>query len=61
MNCLFQSGDHTEVKLMWELLSKVERDLTTTHIMYQVSLRDSDIDKGRYCSTNEDLMGPNEG
>lgn len=61
MDCSFQTGDHTEVKLTWELLSKAERDQTTIYIMYQVSLRDSDINTGRYCYTYESYMRANEG
>ncbi|EEA22618.1 hypothetical protein PMAA_092420 [Talaromyces marneffei ATCC 18224] len=44
MDCSFQTGDYAEVKSAWELLDKEERDPTTIHIMYQVLLRDSDID-----------------
>lgn len=49
LDCSFQTGDYEEVKLTWELLSKAERDPTTIHIMYQVSLRDSDFDTGSSC------------
>jgi hypothetical protein len=49
MDCSFQIGDYANVKSVWGLLSKEERDTTTIHIMYQVSLRDSDIDTGRSC------------
>lgn len=52
MDCSFQTGDYAEVKSAWELLDKEERDPTTIHIMYQVLLRDSDIDMGRCCYTS---------
>ncbi|PCH06978.1 Hypothetical protein PENO1_014580 [Penicillium occitanis (nom. inval.)] len=44
MDCSFQIGDYAEVKSTWEILPKEQRDPTTIHIMYQVSLRDLDID-----------------
>lgn len=49
MDCSFQIGDYAEVKSTWGLLSKEEKDPTTIHIMYQVSLRDLDIDTGSPC------------
>ncbi|EED15495.1 hypothetical protein TSTA_049320 [Talaromyces stipitatus ATCC 10500] len=45
MDCSFQIGDYAEVKSSWAVLSKQEKeDPTTIHIVYQVALRNSDID-----------------
>jgi hypothetical protein len=60
MDCSFQTGTYVVVKSAWELLSKQERDSTTIHIMYQVSLRDSDIGTGRYCHALNIYMSANE-